>query len=73
MVDEAHRRHLAELAALDRARRATVEPEIARKEAALAQARATLARTIAQTEALEAELELAQRESEPEDVGRKGA
>ena len=54
---EENRRRLAEMAAEDRRRRAVAEPEIARKEAALAQARADLARVDEANAALEAELD----------------
>src|SRR3712207_2116239 len=59
-----HRRRLAEFAAEDRLRRAAAEPEIARKEAALAEAQARLARTRADNEALEVELDAARAEAE---------
>ena len=54
---EQNRRRLAEMAAEDRRRRAVAEPEIARKEAALAGARADLARVNEQNALLEAELD----------------
>ena len=54
---EENRRRLAEMAAEDRRRRAVAEPEIARREAALAQARADLARVDEANTALEAELD----------------
>ena len=55
-----NRRRLAEMAAEDRRRRALAEPEIARKEAALAKARADLARSIEANTLLEAELDALQ-------------
>jgi uncharacterized membrane protein len=54
---EAHRRRLAELAAEDRRKRAAAEPEIARREAALAEARARLRRLNDENDELEAELD----------------
>jgi predicted nuclease with TOPRIM domain len=52
-----HRQRLAELAAEDRRKRAAAEPEIARKEAALAEARARLRRLNDDNALLEAELD----------------
>jgi hypothetical protein len=56
---EEHRRRLAELAAEDRRKRAEAEPEIARKEAALAEARARLRRLEEDNALREAELNAA--------------
>ena len=54
---EEHRRRLAELAAEDRRKRAEAEPEIARKEFALARAQRDLQRVRDDNTLLEAELD----------------
>jgi len=54
---EEHRRKIAELAAEDRRKRAAAEPEIARKEAALAKAQRDLQRVKDENDFLEAELD----------------
>jgi hypothetical protein len=65
---EENRRRLAEMAAEDRRKRAAAEPEIARKEAALAAARADLACLNEENALLEAELDGL--ESDPADEAR---
>lgn len=64
---EAHRRRLAELAAEDWRKRAAAEPEIARKEVALAEARARLRRLDDDNALLKAELDAAKPDPSDED------
>lgn len=65
---EENRRRLKELAETERRRRATAEPEIARKEAALARAKADLARVEADVDRMQAELDVLKAEPANDDA-----
>ncbi|HEX8569025.1 MAG TPA: hypothetical protein VF699_03755 [Caulobacteraceae bacterium] len=69
---EENRRRLAELAAENRRARAAAEPEIARKEAALAKARADLARLDEENALLEGELDSLRADSADDDAPGTG-
>ena len=68
MDRDQHQAWLAELAAEDRQRRAIAVPELARKEAALREARASLANSEAVIRELEAELYVERQPSDGPDV-----